>query len=153
MISLIDVECPHCGTHGQIMVPPVGSIIIGPCPKCTELVVVFCGQVLALDKEIMKCDDVSDRREHLLGVLNSFLQERISTLLTEDFIVDDVPVAEPMEFEEIPLEEESMSLSNILPEKDSSLGITQGEVDQFTDVDLKLLDNRAYFKSVFGDSE
>ena len=153
MISLIDVECPHCGTNGQIMVPPVGSIIIGPCPKCSELVVVFCGQVLALDKEVMKCEDVSDRREHLLGVLNSFLQDRISTLLTEDFVVDESPVSEPMEFEEIPLEEESMSLSSLVSENEADATITQGEVDQFMDVDLKLLDNRAYFKSVFGKSE
>jgi hypothetical protein len=150
MISLIDVECPHCGTNGQIMVPPVGSIIIGPCPICSELVVVFCGQVLALDKTIMKCDDISDRREHLLGVLNNFLQDRISMLLTEDFVVDESPVAEPKEFKDIPLEEESMSLSNLVSENEDEGTITQGEVDQFMDVDLKLLDNRSYFNSVFG---
>ena len=27
MLSLIEVECPHCGARGQIMIPPVGSII------------------------------------------------------------------------------------------------------------------------------
>lgn len=154
MISLIDVECPHCGTQGQIMVPPVGSIIIGPCPKCAELVVVFCGQVLALDKAIMTSSDIADRREHLLGVLTQFLGNRIATLLTEDFVVDEAPVPNPSDFESLELDDSIMSVAAPNPEPDANAEehITQSEVEQFMDVDLKLLDNRAYFNSVFGQS-
>jgi hypothetical protein len=151
MISLIDVECPHCGTHGQIVVPPVGSIIIGPCPKCTEMVVVFCGQVLALDKSRMRSEDVSDRQEHLLEVLTDFLGSRISTLLTEDFIPVDSPEMNSSEFEEFGLDEDTPDAIDILPEIESDEHITESEVEQFMDVDLKLLDNRAYFNSVFGE--
>ena len=74
MLSLIEVQCPHCGARGQIMMPPVGAIIIGPCPQCNELVVVFCGHVLPLEKEIMETGEVEERREHLLHVLTDFLQ-------------------------------------------------------------------------------
>jgi hypothetical protein len=150
MISLIDVECPHCGTHGQIMVPTVGSIIIGPCPKCTELVVVFCGQVLALDKEIMGSGEISDRREHLLGVLSTFLHDRIGTLLTEDFLIEDSSIPEATELEPFSFDGEPTESSSLSPDSERGQSITQTEVDQFTDVDLKLLDNRAYFNSVFG---
>ena len=138
------------------MVPPVGSVIIGPCPKCSELVVIFCGQALPLDKDVMASDSMEDRREHLLTVLNDFLRERITGILNEeanfeemqpvddaeigDFIADDAIKDEPdVGFEAV-----------VEPEK--SVNISQDEVDQFTEVDLKLLDNRAYFKSVFGDA-
>lgn len=152
MISLIDVECPHCGTHGKIMVPLVGSIIIGPCPRCTELVVVFCGQVLALDKEIMVSGDILDRREHLLGVLSTFLEDRIGTLLTEDFVIDESSVPDAEENEKFLLDDEAAGSSRVSPASEKEQWITQSEVDHFTEVDLKLLDNRAYFNSVFGDS-
>ncbi len=165
MQSLINVECPHCKTRGQILVPPVGSIIIGPCPQCSELVVIFCGQVLALDKDVMQSEDIESRRTHLLTVLNEFLQERISTLMTEDFVLEteslsDAGETEDLDFtalknelsgltEELSLENVSMSYSNV-PENQGAETISQTEVDRFTDIDLKLLDNKAYFKSVFG---
>lgn len=155
MQSLINVECPHCKTRGQIMVPPVGSIIIGPCPQCNELVVVFCGQVLPLDKDVMQDGSIEIRRAHLLAALNGFLEERISALMTDDFVIDTKALPEAvngMEFEEIEeayMEDATVSFSNPA-ESDENQSITQSEVDRFTDVDLKLLDNKAYFKSVFG---
>lgn len=160
MQSLINVECPHCKTRGQIMVPPVGSIIIGPCPQCSELVVVFCGQVLPLDKALMQDGGIDARRAHLLAALNGFLEERISALMTDDFVLDtramdntsDDANAEGTDFEEIEevyMEDVSVSSAKAA-EADENQTITQSEVDRFTDVDLKLLDNKAYFKSVFG---
>ena len=155
MQSLINVECPHCNTRGQIMVPPVGSIIIGPCPQCSELVVVFCGQVLPLDKSVMQDGSIEIRRTHLLSTLNEFLEERISSLMTDDFVLDTRALPEAvdgMDFEEMEkvyMEDVPVSSSNET-EADANQTITQSEVDRFTDVDLKLLDNKAYFKSVFG---
>jgi len=156
MHSLINVECPHCKARGQIMIPPVGSIIIGPCPKCEDLVVIFCGQVLALDKVLMNEENIETRREHLLSVLNTFLEDRISNLMSEDFnintrslseVVDDTELEESeVEF----VEEEASVDFTALSDAEQSQSITQSEVDRFTDVDLKLLDNKAYFKSVFG---
>jgi hypothetical protein len=156
MHSLINVECPHCKARGQIMIPPVGSIIIGPCPKCEDLVVIFCGQVLALDKVLMNEEKIETRREHLLSVLNTFLEDRISNLMSEDFnintrslseVVDDTELEESeVEF----VEEEASVDFTALSDAEQSQSITQSEVDRFTDVDLKLLDNKAYFKSVFG---
>lgn len=158
MLSLLDVQCPHCNAKGQIMVPPVGAVIIGPCPHCQELVVVFCGQTLALDKVLMEDGPIEERREHLLGVLNDFLRDRISNLLTEEMIIqktEDGGEAQDSDafdgFEEFTASEEPMSFSEVV-EPSAEVTISQIEVDRFTDVDLKLLDNRAYFKSIFGKS-
>ena len=139
MLSLIEVECPHCGARGQIMIPPIGAIIIGPCPQCSELVVIFCGHVLALDKETMENGSTEDRREHLMSVLTEFLQDRIAKLLS-----DDVEMIE----EEIDETNEEIGPDPSEP-KDQSKPISQPEFERFVDVDLKLLDNKAYFKSVF----
>jgi hypothetical protein len=151
---MLDVQCPHCHAKGQIMVPPVGAVIIGPCPHCQELVVVFCGQTLALDKMLMEEGPIEERREHLLGVLNEFLRDRISNLLTEEMIIqksEEQQVAPDFDnFDDFAAnDDESMSLSEVT-ETIADATISQNEVDQFTDVDLKLLDNRAYFKSIFG---
>ena len=137
MVSLISVQCPHCGAQGQILLPPVGSIIIGPCPECKELVAVFCGQVLPLNKELMENADLDEKRTHLLEVLTNFLRERVGKLMA-----DDGAIAESYEeFDGPPLDFEES-------EKPAD-EISQTEVDEFLDVDLKLLDNKAYFKSVF----
>lgn len=147
MLSLIDVQCPHCGAQGQIMLPPMGSIIIGPCPQCKELVVVFCGQVLALDKQIMENADIRERRDHLHAVLSEFLHERISKLMTDEKgggTASDSGESATGESEA----DESPALEQ--PVAESEPAITEGEFERFLDVDLKLLDNKAYFRSVFG---
>lgn len=136
MLTLIEVQCPHCGARGQIMVPPVGAIIIGPCPQCNELVVVFCGHVLALDKETMKNGTTENRRDHLLEVLTEYLQDKIAKLIGDP---------EEIELDQGDIEELGA------PQKleDIKRLISQVELERFTDVDLRLLDNKAYFNSIF----
>lgn len=138
------------------MVPPVGSVIIGPCPKCTKLVVIFCGQALPLDKDVMNSDSMEDRREHLLAVLNEFLRERITGILAEEAQFEEMQPVDDAELgdfiaDDAPADETEVGFESVEASEDAQ-NISQHEVDQFTEVDLKLLDNRAYFKSVFGDA-
>jgi hypothetical protein len=146
MLSLIEVQCPHCGAKGQIMVPPVGSIIIGPCPQCQELVVVFCGQVLALQKGIMTEGSLEERQNHLLAVLTDFLGERVRALMTEESLDEFEAVDDDAES---PNEnaETAPAVASKTPEQRKD--ISQVEFDRFIEVDLKLLDNKAYFESIF----
>lgn len=150
MLSLIEVTCPHCGTRGQIMLPPLGAIIIGPCPQCKELVAVFCGSVLPLEKAILTEGSSEDKHDHLMSVLTEFLEERVSNLLTE---VEKSGKAIGVqhfshEFGEEGKPEEATEEPKTLPQT-GERPITKFELDQFKQVDLKLLDNSAYFKSVF----
>lgn len=145
MLSLIEVECPHCGAKGQIMIPPVGAIIIGPCPQCQELVVVFCGQVLALEKEIMSEGSLEERHGHLMEVLTRFLNDRLTKLLGHDSDSDVSVIDEDGDADGDVAEGVVSRDSN----RSKSSPITQGELKRFAQVDLKLLDNSAYFKSVF----
>ncbi len=157
MLSLIEVQCPHCGARGQIMMPPVGAIIIGPCPQCSELVVVFCGHVLPLDKQIMESGGLEERREHLLSVLMEFLQDRIGKLMSEEAEAaeneasdsDESPVPAETEESAVPSGSAPASLTDESKHAGALTPISQSEMERFASIDLKLLDNKAYFKSVF----
>lgn len=144
MLSLIEVTCPHCGARGQIMLPPLGAIIIGPCPECSEMVVVFAGRVLPLDKTVMTSGSANEKREHLLEVIGGFIEERINRLFddADDYIGLDA-LAEHGE-------EGKKAAPKISPFGNSpTTPITREEMDAFRHVDLRLIDNQDYFKAVF----
>lgn len=141
MLSLIDVKCPHCGAQGQIVTPPMGSIIIGPCPECQGTVAIFCGTALALDKEIMLRGKAEEKREHLMEVLGMFLHDRVERLFEEREV-----------HEEFGGVNEEPHMLGPLPMLDSppKTPITPAELETFTNIDLCLIDNKEYFKAVFG---
>lgn len=158
MLSLIEVKCPHCGAQGQIIMPPMGAIIVGPCPECEGMVVVFCGLVLALDKEIMTTGSIESKQDHLLDVLGTFLQERIRRLFGNALAEEAEPQspeseqdAEADAADELPgpqpfaLGGGGMHLTDGVPLD----MISDEEFSRFVSTDLKLIDNPKYFKAVF----
>jgi hypothetical protein len=160
MLSLIEVKCPHCGAQGQIMLPPLGSIIVGPCPECHEMVVVFCGKVMALDKNIMSHGSTEEKQEHLLEVLGVFLQERIERLFSAEAAhparAEAEGHGEAEEAEEHHHESgaEQDAGSAIRPRVRGPIlePITPEEIRAFVNVDLRMLDNREYFRAIFDKS-
>lgn len=151
MLSLIEVTCPHCAAQGQIMLPPLGAIIIGPCPECHGMVAVFCGRVLALDKEIMTEGLTAEKRGHLSAVLGTFLQDRIDRLFSDDDVDEIVTFDEDDISDEDRPAETSLGKINPFGNPQAS-AITVEEVESFKNVDLRLLDNPDYFKAIFDES-
>nr|ACS15393.1 myosin heavy chain [uncultured bacterium FLS12] len=147
MLSLISVKCPHCGARGQIMVPPIGSIIVGPCPECHELVVIFNGAVLPLDKEIMVRGDEEQRCNHLMQALATYLEARIAQVVDELTHTDDDEETVGREVGEPELEDMAEPELALVEAPEDT--ITEDELNQFINVDLKLLDNPDYFKAIF----
>jgi hypothetical protein len=145
MLSLVEVKCPHCGAKGQIVMPPLGAIIIGPCPKCEELLIVFCGQVLPLDKEIVMHGSPRDKHEHLMGVLTDFLEERVADLVRQT-----TPDADDESDWSPSVDDPELGLDGSEHPATAEEDISQKEVEQFVNVDLNLIDNRDYFRAVFG---
>lgn len=109
---------------------------------------VFCGQVLALEKEIMENGPLEERQEHLLSVLNDFLRDRVTKLMSDAEKGGESRMNDGFDAPEEAAEgpEADSENTTALPEG----SISQTELDRFLEVDLKLLDNKAYFKSVFG---
>ena len=151
MLSLVEVKCPHCQMRGQIMVPPLGALVLGPCPQCHELLVVFCGRVLPLDKDIMMDGTDDEKHAHLMEVLTQFLGERVYQLL------ENSPELSEEIRKQVGATEDSASTAMAMAEEASQpievQTISQHEVEQFLNVDLKLLDDKDYFNSVFGSAE
>ena len=150
MLSLIEVKCPHCGAQGQIMLPPLGAIIVGPCPECKEMVVVFCGRVMPLDKATMQDGTLEDKQDHLIEVLGNFLQERVKRLFSATPKDEEVPAPTQDDLGEHDDESESQAPGAIsLTGPSGPDMITDDEVKHFVNYDLKLIDNPKYFKAVF----
>ncbi len=148
MMSYVEVTCPHCGAHGQIMLPPAGAIVVGPCPECRGLVVVFCGQVLALDKELMLKGSFEGRRGHLMDVLTTFLLSKVTELLTEgaDAQAEKHAAESPRKIARRPAKAHHMSGKGTHEE----VPISQEEFDVFVRDEINLLDNGEWFKAIFG---
>ena len=150
MMSLIDVTCPHCGAKGRIMAPPLGAIIFGPCPECQEMVVIFCGQALPLDKTIMTQGSEADKKEHLLEAIGLYLHDRIDQLFSGE-------AQETLEHAESPAEETPEAEAGEEPQESAphflstaaAAAISDSELDTFRNIELRLIDNKEYFRAVF----
>ncbi|MFC1734500.1 hypothetical protein ACFL1X_00170 [Candidatus Hydrogenedentota bacterium] len=139
MLSAIEVKCPHCGAMGQVLLPPVGQIIIGPCPMCDELVVLLNGEILALETEIMQGGSVREKREHLMEVLTASLQKKVDEVIGADFSDPEVPAGTPGIRSDAAIENSS-----------AKSPISRTEMRDFVCIDLHLIDSADYFKKFFG---
>jgi hypothetical protein len=154
MLSLIEVKCPHCGAQGQIMLPPLGAIIVGPCPECQGMVAIFCGRVLPLDSEIMQKGEQDAKKEHLLKTIVTFIHERVDRLFGDKPEEVD-PLVKSSSSSGSPEDETDDDDDDDAMERITLFGnaptapITQEEMESFLNVDLKLIDDQEYFKAVF----
>jgi hypothetical protein len=147
---MMEVECPHCFAKGQMQAPPPGAVIIGPCPRCTGMVVIFCGRALALDRDTMLEGSVEDKQAHLMTVLGEFLEERVEQIVNMISSVTDEDLQQLIDQEVVdhaePMDEPAKSV-----EADPGL-ISDEEMARFLDYELPSIDDHATFRQNFGDS-
>lgn len=84
MMTLLEVKCPHCDARGQVLLPPLGAIIFGPCPECDNPIVVFLGQCLPLEKHIMESGGNRQKIDHFVQVLTDFIRAKAETEIFTD---------------------------------------------------------------------
>jgi len=129
------------------MLPPAGAIIVGPCPECQGLVVVFCGQVLPLKKDIMVDGSTKEKRQHIMTVLTSFLRDRVGQIIAED---DDVRDETPPKPQHPVVSEKPATPFKQKHEANTADPISHEDVRRFVINDLKKLDDDEQFKKIFG---
>lgn len=143
MFPIIEVECPFCKATGQIVAPPLGSIIVGPCPRCDEMVLLFNGAVMPLDKDIINGGTPDEKKQHLLETIVEMVAEKVDELV---------------EAGEIGLESKKKSgkkskpgKGNIRPSVSNRKAppISREDVRDFINIDLNLIDSKDYFDKVF----
>ena len=170
MQSILNIVCPHCQAKGRVAAPPVGALVIGPCPKCHELVMVFSGKALPLEKDVIMNGSAEDKRQHLMGVLTTFLDQQVGRLVEElenhGSPEDDYPGLDKdsessfdMHSEEHPYDADEMPLEGFESEareggrsrEGGSNTISQNEFEDFVRKALPMLDNKDYFRKTFND--
>ena len=150
MMNILQVQCPHCDAVGQIAIPPMGSIIFGPCPKCQGPLAIFLGRTLPLDGEVMSGATFEERYEHLMEVLSSELGSRVGDMLRTIDAAAQAAQQAPQENGPADAETFGPKGGDAPGRTNDPLPITESDIEFFQTKELTLLDNADYFKSVFG---
>lgn len=153
MLSMIPVVCPHCGVSGQIILPPLGAIIVGPCPHCREQVFVFCGKVLPLSTEIIEEGDVDQKAAHIQSVMMDHMTPKIKEV-AEQLTLENLEglhdyVSEEKEYEPQSLNEPPDLPTPLQPKLRGTGPITDDEFLFFIQRELPMVDHSSYFKREF----
>ena len=137
--------------------PPMGALIVGPCPECEEPILFFMGVCLPLDKEIIETGSPRRQRNHVLEVLIEFLGDKLDDMFgcndEDDDEEDDdgCPCDQPCQHCPYGRPEEPKPQQANQPRKKRPEGkITDAECNQFLKQDLANLDDPSYFRAVFG---
>ena len=174
MQPVIEVQCPFCKVRGQIVTPPVGSIIVGPCPQCAEIVLLFCGVVLPLNKDAILHGTVDEKKTHLTETIMELVTQRITELVENAQDSGDEALVEEIDYSAEELDENALQADEAVApvEADAAAAagkvaepvgvkpsctaecavspISDDEVHDFVNIDLHLIDRKEYFERVFG---
>ncbi len=142
MPKVIDIKCPHCGAMARAILPPEGLIVLGPCPSCNEFVLLLANVPLPVDKSIIIHGSPEERYEHILSVLNAFIEQRVATLV------------EQIENDPHRLADSDIPSAHFDTEWDDNQGesfstISQEEMRKFVEEELPRIDDSAYFNTIF----
>ncbi len=133
-------RCPHCGEAGfHVARLPKEVIAVMACHRCHELSVLFRRKIIPIDRHILESGTFDERKMHLADVIAQFLE---AGLLPFDQSENDEPG----------VDEEARETSRQPRRrlKPKNMPITDQEMDRFVRIDLKCIDNPAYFKRIFG---
>jgi len=130
------VACPHCGTKRIVARVPKDWVAILKCPNCSELVVLFRGKVIGVDRDTLEHGSFEDRKSHIAEVIAEFLEPGMFGIES-----DEKESAPSQEGEELVVEAEVQS--------GDSRPISKRELDRFIRFDLQRIDEETYFKRHF----
>ena len=135
------VVCPHCKSHRIITSRmPKDVVAVMPCPNCHELAVLFREKIIPINRRILEEGTKEERTQHLAQVITEFLEAGILPFQDgePDFRSDSD--ADESEYEGVEMQDGVQSLDPI----------SDKEAEKFARVDLKCLDDAAYFRRHFG---
>lgn len=133
-------RCPHCGEPGfQVVRLPKEVIAVMACNHCHELSVLFRRKIIPIDRRILEAGSFDERKMHLADVIAQFLEAGV---LPFEQVQEDED-AETDDKRRAPRRPRGRARKKNLP-------ISDQEMDRFVRIDLKCIDNPAYFKRIFG---
>jgi hypothetical protein len=140
-------HCPHCGEPGfPVERLPREVVAILVCRHCNELSVMFRKTVIALNRKVLESGTFDERKEHLATVIAHFLEAGIFPFDMSGTGSDGAMFELPQGLQ-LP---QRRRKKPALPVESYHAPITEQERDRFVQVDLKCIDNPAYFRKIFG---
>ena len=137
------VLCPHCKAHRiAASKVPKEVVVVMPCPKCRELVILFRQKAIALDRNVIENGSAEERKAHLADVISEFIEPGMF-----DMQALDPDVASTLQ-EGAEAQLDGLDLDSGGERADQP--ISQVEMDRFVKIDLKRIDDPAYFRKHFG---
>ena len=144
MLPVIEVQCPFCNASGQIMAPPLGSVVVGPCPRCGEIVLLYDGTVLPLEKDIIIDGTDEEKKQHLLETILEMVASKVDEVIENNELGAESK-------QQSHTKKGSGGTKKIKPSVRNKKAppIGREDVRDFVDIDLHLLDSKHYFDKVF----
>lgn len=136
------VVCPHCKSHRIITSRvPKDVVAVMPCPNCHELAVLFREKIIPINRRILEEGSKEERTQHLAQVITEFLEAGILPFQEGEPDFSSGTEAE---------DEETLDPGGPSADQETMDPISDKEAEKFARVDLKCLDDAAYFKRHFG---
>lgn len=131
------VVCPHCQSK-ELQGPPVPKevVVVMPCPHCHEWAVLFRGKIVPLKRDVILHGTRRERILHIAEVITEYLEAGI---LPEPGLTEEMRAA----FGGAEPEAAADPHEHMTP-------ISDRELEKFVKIDLKCIDNGAYFRRHFG---
>jgi hypothetical protein len=126
------------------MTPPLGSVIVGPCPSCSETVLVYDGTVMPLDKEIIADGSAEEKKQHLLEAIVDMAAGKIDDMI-ENGDIGGESTEQSSESSKSPRKKKLMP--SVRDKK--APYISREDVSDFINIDLRLIDSKNYFDKAF----
>lgn len=127
------------------MAPPAGSIIVGPCPRCNEIVLLFNGTVLPLDKDVISEGSIEEKKQHLLEAIVDMVATKVDELVESGELGTE---AKENRGREKPSASRRRKIRPSISDKKAQ-PISRDDVRDFVNIDLHLIDSKDYFDKVF----
>lgn len=169
--SNFDFACPHCDTRHQTNLH-YSSILLLFCPVCEGHILIYSRQCFALNEQIMTHGSREDKIEYLTSIITDSVRQKFMWMLCsmpdsesgqrrEDSDLFDPPFnPEDPNDPQVPIDPDEPGSAEyghdrptfnlLLPDSNwVENPIQPDEVESFKSIDLKLIDNADYFKTVF----
>ncbi len=146
------VVCPHCGNQRvNAARMPRDVIAVLACPSCHELVVLYRAKAIALSREIITNGTFEEKKEHIAGIVAEFLEGGFLSF-NEDSLDDLNSALQGKHKDEggPDFEDANAAGDDDGGREEGERPISQREFERFVRVDLKRIDDPAYFRRHFG---
>lgn len=160
-MSHLDIRCSACGGLYTLITTELNILVLFQCSKCGQNNAYAAGHVILLDQDIMSEGTEVEKQQHVLEMVQQmafeFAQDvlgNLDTILNINAKIDVPGAGDHIEASsgwKVETDEKSCE-PGLLPsiKSEDASEISEEEVRDFVNIDLRLIDDKRHFEKVFG---